>query len=97
MAGLTGDDVDFTAGFHRAMLISAALTVVGAVIAFFTVPGEPLQGSDEAEGLAEAEDDDLEADRVPCPPGMPGCPPVDVEVPVGATEAGTDSAPASPK
>jgi Na+/melibiose symporter-like transporter len=78
-AGLTGDDVDFTEGFHTAMYISAAITVVGALIAFLTVPGEPLQGSDEAEG------DEPEPDRVPCPPGMPGCPPVDVEVKAPAT------------
>jgi EmrB/QacA subfamily drug resistance transporter len=87
-AGLTGDDVDFTEGFHKAMYISAAMTVVGALIAFLTVPSAPLQGSDEAEGVdgdavpvegAEG----AEPNRVPCPPGLPGCPPLDVQVPAG--------------
>lgn len=83
-AGIAGDGVDFTTGFHRAMLIAAAVTVTGAAIAFFTVPAEPLVGhaeegerldADEAVGGADAE-----PERVPCPTAFPACPPVDVEV-----------------
>jgi hypothetical protein len=61
------------------------MTVVGALIAFLTVPSAPLQGGDDAEGdeAAGRETDISATDRVPCPPGMPGCPPVDVEVPAG--------------
>jgi hypothetical protein len=95
-AGLTGPDaVSFTDGFHRAMVISAGLTLVGALIAFLTVPAEPLQGSDEAEGDGEGTggsgaDDaarragDDEALPVPCPSGHPLCPPVHVEVGAGS-------------
>jgi EmrB/QacA subfamily drug resistance transporter len=79
-AGLTGEGaVDFTEGFHNAMLIAAGITVVGAVIAFFTVPAEPLQGH-EPPGEGKAVEPAEEPERVPCPTAFPACPPVDVEV-----------------
>jgi len=86
-AGLTGPDaVDLTEGFHRAMLIVASLTVVGALIAFLTVPAEPLQRAEPEEPDAECQQADgvvrdQEGLTAPCPSGHPLCPPIEAKIP----------------
>ena len=90
-AGISSEGLgDFTDGFHRAMAIAAGVTVVGALIAFLTVPGEPLVSPEDEQGEQDQQDERGDGqhldgkepcDRVPGAVAYPGCPPVDVEAP----------------
>jgi MFS family permease len=79
VAGFSGagqDVTEMTDAFHTAMYISAGLTVVGALIAFLTVPGEPLERPEEA-GAAVEPGEEI---HTPCP-NAPLCPPVEITTP----------------
>jgi hypothetical protein len=49
----TTDPSGFLNGFHHALETGAALTVVGAVIAAFTLPGRPQREPERAHAVAE--------------------------------------------
>jgi EmrB/QacA subfamily drug resistance transporter len=49
-----GNPADFLRGFHHALITAAVLTVLGAMIAAFTLPGRPRRESERAPALAEA-------------------------------------------
>lgn len=98
-AGLSGagalQPAELTDGFHTAMVIAAGITLVGAAIAFLTVPGDPLVRPEGAEPAEPAEPaagapepvGQRESDRL-CPEAYPLCPPLEVAAPVGGRDEG---------
>jgi EmrB/QacA subfamily drug resistance transporter len=48
------DPAAFVRGFHHALITAAALTVLGALIAAFTLPGRPRREAERAPAFAEA-------------------------------------------
>ncbi len=48
------DPADFLRGFHHALITAAVLTVLGALIAAFTLPGRPRREAERSAAFAEA-------------------------------------------